>query len=78
MIMIMEDKTFFQPGNVVKLKQVIAFTPKMIVKSIDKVTQRNDSRSTFLGVTCFWFTSEGRYQEQRFNTKDLEILCGNE
>lgn len=73
----MEDKVFFTPGEVVTLKQKIANTPEMIVKTVDKTSFR-DSDSQFkenkpilFGITCFWFTDSMEYQEKRFNTKDL-------
>ena len=73
----MENKVFYMPGDVVTLKQAIPNKPMMIVKSVDKVTIRakNDkdeaAKPTLFGITCFWFTSTGEYQETRFNTKDL-------
>lgn len=79
--MIMEkENIFFNPGDVVQLKQDIPNKPKMIV--IKKVTsifkhdpkRTPDSKSILLGIKCMWFTSNGEYQEQTFNTKDLEII----
>lgn len=76
--MIMErENVFFNPGDVVQLKQDIPNKPKMIV--IKKVTSmfkhdKEDSKSMLLGIKCFWFSKDGMYQEQIFNTKDLEIL----
>jgi uncharacterized protein YodC (DUF2158 family) len=67
----MEEKVFFTPGDIVTLKQEINDVPKMIVKSIDKAAYRGGEKSMLFGVTCFWFTSVGEYQENRFNTKDL-------
>lgn len=68
----MEDnKVFFTPGDVVTLKQGIEYVPKMVVKSIDKAAIRGGEKSMLFGVTCFWFTSTGMLQENRFNTKDL-------
>ena len=79
--MIMErENIFFNPGDVVQLKQDIPNKPKMIV--IKKVTsifkndlkKQEDSKALLLGIKCMWFTNNGEYQEQIFNTKDLEIL----
>lgn len=68
----MEDsKVFFTPGDIVTLKQELGFVPKMVVKSIDKAAIRGGEKSMLFGVTCFWFTSVGALQENRFNTKDL-------
>ena len=64
------QKAFFTPGDIVTLKQEIPNKPKMVVKSIDKLTLRGDKPSLF-GITCFWFTTEGQIQSERFSTKDL-------
>lgn len=71
------EKTFFHAGEVVKLKQEIPNTPLMIVKSVPKTRRigensKPDTRSILLGVRCFWFTDTGLYQEQIFNSKDLD------
>lgn len=71
---------FFNPGDIVQLKQDIPYKPKMIV--IKKVTtifkhdpKRNeDNKSTLRGIKCMWFTTEGLYQEGIFSTKDLELI----
>ena len=68
------NKVFFTPGDVVKVKHEIDNRPTMIVKTIDKVTIRNKEagdRPTLFGITCFWFSTDGKIQEARFNTKDL-------
>ena len=72
----MENKVFFAPGDTVTLKQDVPNKPVMIVKSIDKVTIRDreanhSTKPTLFGITCFWFTTAGELQENRFNTKDL-------
>ena len=67
------EKTFFHPGEVVRLKQDIHNSPNMVVKTIDKVS-KEFKKPTFLGVTCFWFTTLGEIQVHRFNSKDL-ISC---
>lgn len=67
----MEEKIFFTPGDEVTLKQSIENIPKMVVKSVDKAAIRGGEKSMLFGITCFWFTSTGEYQESRFNTKDL-------
>ncbi len=66
------DKVYFTPGNTVTLKQELPNKPVMIVKSKETKTIRDTRESThFIGIKCFWFTREGAYQEQIFNTKDL-------
>lgn len=72
-----DEKVFYSPGDIVTIKQDIDNKPLMIVKSVDKATirrglaDREGSKPTLFGITCFWFTSEGFHQETRFNTKDL-------
>jgi hypothetical protein len=72
MKMIMDERVYFTPGDTVILKQDIPHKPVMVVKTIDKAEITSTGKPTFLGVTCFWFASNGMYQSQRFNTKDLE------
>lgn len=75
-----ETNIFFNPGDVVQLKQNIPNKPKMVV--IKKVTsifkhdpkRIEDRKSTLRGIKCMWFTSDGFYQENTFNTKDLELV----
>lgn len=75
-----ETNIFFNPGDVVQLKQNIPNKPKMVV--IKKVTsifkhdpkRIEDRKSTLRGIKCMWFTSNGFYQENTFNTKDLELV----
>lgn len=66
----MEEKIFFTAGDEVELRQDVPNKPIMVVKSIDKVNPTGEKPMLF-GITCFWFTTEGEYQEKRFNTKDL-------
>ncbi len=64
-------KVFFNPGDIVTVKQEIPNKPLMVVKSVDKVKSKMDDRPQLFGITCFWFTVDGNYQSHRFNTKDL-------
>lgn len=67
----MEDKIYFQPGEVVTLKQDIGNVPKMLV--VKKVTTvfKNKDPDVLIGIKCRWFTTDGALQEAIFNTKDL-------
>ena len=65
-----DEKVFFTAGDVVTLRQSIPNVPTMIVRSVDKATVHGEKPMLF-GITCFWFTSLGEFQEKRFNTKDL-------
>ena len=66
------QKVFFNPGDTVVVRQDILNRPIMVVKSVDKIKARSDDRPQLFGITCFWFSADGIYQVQRFNTKDLE------
>ncbi len=68
------EKVFFNPGDVVEIRQDIKFKPPMVVKSVDKATIRADQRNVLFGIRCFWFTEQMEYQEKIFNTKDLNLL----
>ena len=67
----MEDKIYFQPGEVVTLKQDIGNVPKMLV--VKKVTTvfKNKDTDVLIGIKSRWFTTDGVLQEAVFNTNDL-------
>jgi len=66
------DKVFFIPGDLVTIKHDIPNKPTMLVKSKETKTIRETDANHFIGIKCFWFTTEGLYQESIYNTKDLE------
>ena len=68
---IMDDKIYFQPGDIVTLKKDIPNKPIMIV--VKKVTTvfKNEQESSLKGIKCRWFTIDGLLQEAIWNTKDL-------
>jgi uncharacterized protein YodC (DUF2158 family) len=65
------QKIFFIPGDVVTIKHDLDNKPKMLVKGKETKTLKDAEGTYFLGLRCFWFTTEGLYQEQIFSTKDL-------
>lgn len=73
----MEDTNiYFNPGDVVQLKQDIPNKPIMIVvkkeTSLFKHDRKvDDKRPILKGIRCRWFTTSGELQENVFNTKDL-------
>lgn len=75
--MMEEDKTYFNAGDVVQLKQDIPNKPTMIVVKKETSLFKHDSkrledkRPILKGIRCRWFTSTGELQENVFNTKDL-------
>lgn len=70
----MESKIYFNPGEVVELRQDLPNKPKMMV--VRKVTSmfkksKEDNADILIGIRCRWFTTTGELQEEVFNTKDL-------
>lgn len=65
---------YYQPGDIVEIRQDIPNKPRMVV--IGKITnmfKNNSDKSTVLkGIKCFWFNTEMELQEGIFNTKDLQ------
>ena len=74
----MEDNIYFNPGDIVELKQDIPYKPKMVVikkvTSIFKHDKKEDKKAVLLGIKCMWFTKDGLYQENIFNTKDIKLV----
>lgn len=74
-----ETNIYFNPGQVVQLKQNIPNKPRMIV--VKKETslfkhdsKKEDKRPILIGIRCRWFTDTGVMQEAVFNTKDLKLI----
>jgi len=70
----MEDKVYFKPGQLVKLNKELPNAPKMMVSKIEKLKVMATRDNLFLGVSCIWFANDGKLQEHRFNSKDLEQI----
>ena len=69
-----EEKIFFNPGDVVTLKQNIPNKPTMIVVKKKTLTIKppdGEKKDFFQGILCMWFTTDGEYFEHVFSTKDL-------
>lgn len=77
-----QEKVFFIPGNVVTLKHNIPNKPTMLVTEV--VTSKifpsgykkisEETKQSFKGIRCIWFTLSGELQESVFSTKDLVKL----
>lgn len=67
------EKIYFLPGDVVKLRQALPNKPTMlVVRKVSKTIKTNSiSGDFFQGMLCRWFTTTGEMQEAIFNTKDL-------
>lgn len=74
----MIEKIYFQPGDLVTLKQDIPNKPIMIVvKKETRTFKLDDGKETseyFRGIKCRWFTLNGELQESIWNTKDLQKI----
>ncbi len=72
----MENKTYFEAGDCVRLKQDIPNRPVMIVvrKETSLFKHGTGKRSVLIGIRCRWFTTTGELQEAVFNTKDLTLV----
>lgn len=71
------DKVYFQPGDMVTLKQDLANKPEMMVVQKKQMLIRPKDGGTsncFMGIQCRWFTKDQQLQEAVFNTKDLVKL----
>lgn len=66
------DKIFFIPGDLVTIKHDLPNKPIMLVKGKETKTIRGADSTHFVGIKCFWFTTEGLYQEIVLNTKDIQ------
>lgn len=73
-----ENKTFFLPGDLVKVRQEIDNRPVMIVKGKETsrfTPNKDEAGANYLaGIRCVWFDKEQRLQEAVFNTKDIYKL----
>lgn len=74
-----ENNIYFNPGQMVILKQDIPNKPKMLV--VKKETslfkheaKKDDKKPILIGIRCRWFTTNGELQEAVFNTKDIKLI----
>ena len=67
-----DDKVYFQPGDVVQLKQDIPNSPTMLVVRVERyIIKQDTSNPPLRGIKTRWFTDSGQLQEAVFSTKDL-------
>lgn len=67
-------RVIFEPGDTVRVRQLGDEAPRMVVKEAVKAPHETEpGRKVLLGILCFWYV-KAEYQEQLFNTKDLEVL----
>lgn len=72
--MVIEEKTYFVPGQLVKLRQPLENSPVMMVTRIERNIMKNNDKNLLKGVKCRWFTDNGFLQEATFSTKDLILI----
>ncbi len=71
----MDEKVFFKPGDLCKLKQELPNAPIMMVYRVERSIMRNTYGKDILkGVKVRWFTKDGHLQEALFSTKDLQLV----
>ena len=73
------ENIFYNPGDIVTLKQDIPNKPTMIVVKKETSLFKHDSRKEdkkpiLIGIRCRWFTTSGNIQEAVFNTKDIKLI----
>lgn len=73
-MMINEERVFYNPGDIVKLKHDLENVPTMYV--VEKVTRNimdkdGGKESIFIGIKCRWFDKNQILHEAIFSTKDL-------
>ena len=69
-----DDKIFYNPGDLVKVKHNLDNAPAMYVieKSTKSIMNKAGSKETlFLGIKCRWFDNNNVLREGIFSTKDL-------
>lgn len=71
-----EEKVYFIPGDIVKIRHCLDNVPVMLV--LEKVTNRifipnlkNEPVEKFVGIKCGWYTSNQEWTSAVFSTKDL-------
>lgn len=72
----MDDKIYFNAGDLVTLNKDIPNKPVMIVVKKETSMFKNQTKDNNIlkGIRCRWFTTTGELQEAVFNTKDLNII----
>lgn len=65
------EKIYFAPGELVTIKHDLPNKPVMLVK--EKVSSHliKGDGSHFIGIRCYWFTTDHRLESDIFSTKDL-------
>lgn len=72
----MEDRIFFNPGDLVTVNKDLPNKPIMMVvrKETSMFKNQTNKDNILKGIKCRWFTASGEMQEAVFNTKDIELI----
>lgn len=70
----MDDKIYFNAGDIVTLNKNIPNAPIMIVVKKETSMFKNNKDNILKGIKCRWFTTDGTLQEAVFNTKDIKLI----
>lgn len=73
--MMLEDKIFFNPGDLVILRHPIPNRPTMYVvgRVMQTIKKGANLESLFKGIRCRWYDNNATLQEAIFSTKDLKF-----
>lgn len=73
--MMLEDKIFFNPGDLVILRHPIPNRPVMYVvgRVMQTIKKGAKLESLFKGIRCRWYDNNATLQEAIFSTKDLKF-----
>lgn len=73
--MLIPEKVYFAPGDLVKIRHKLDNVPLMIIEGKKYLMLKNPDKTTtqlLQGMTCYWFDKDNRLQTAVFSTKDLE------
>jgi len=65
---------YFNPGEIVTIRQELQFKPIMYVYRVDKLVlgpSMEKTKGNLIGIRCRWFSADLVLQEASFSTKDL-------
>lgn len=74
----LDEKVYYNPGDLVTIKHNLENKPTMWV--VEKTSRSlynkdtNEKENVFLGIKCRWFDANQVLQEALFSTKDLVKL----
>ncbi len=71
-MLIENEKIFYNPGELVKVKQLNNSPVMYVVEKVSR-SYMNDQKkeNIFIGIKCRWFDVNMQLQEAIFSTKDL-------